>query len=139
MPQYDAAWCSENDTFSSQQHPQRKKRIYDAGFRASDIVLFLLVVFGERRNLRAVVARVGFLGVREGRFGDDSPPEFSNSHHTRLCKTTTETKENDDVEQSKGKKGREKQHSSHGIREPETDGLETDREITRDEIRSVED
>ena len=72
MPQYDAAWCSENDTFSSQQHPQRKKRIYDAGFRASDIVLFLLVVFGERRNLRAVVARVGFLVVREGRFGDDS-------------------------------------------------------------------
>ena len=84
MPQYDAAWCSENDTFSSQQHPQRKKRIYDAGFRASDIVLFLLVVFGERRNLRAVVARVGFLVVREGRFGDDSPPEFSNSHCTRL-------------------------------------------------------
>ena len=104
MPQYDAAWCSENDTFSSQQHPQRKKRIYDAGFRASDIVLFLLVVFGERRNLRAVVARVGFLGVREGRFGDDSPPEFFQLHHTRLCKTTTETKENDDVEQSKGKK-----------------------------------
>ena len=85
MPQYDAAWCSENDTFYSQQHPQRKKRIYDAGFRASDIVLFLLV-FGERRRnlLRVVVARVGFLGVREGRFGDDSPPEFSNSHCTRL-------------------------------------------------------
>ena len=83
MPQYDAAWCSENDTFYSQRHPQRK--IY-AGFRASDIVLFLLVVFGERRNLLrvVVVARVGFLGVREGRFGDDSPPEFSNSHCTRL-------------------------------------------------------
>ena len=136
MPQYDAVWCSENDTFYSQQHPQRT-RIY-AGFRASDIVLFLLV-FGEQRNLRVVVVRVGFLVVREGGFGDDSPPEFSNSHCTRLCKTTTKTKENDDVEQSKGKGGREKQHSSHGIREPETDGLETDREITRDEIRSVED
>jgi len=82
MPQYDAVCCSENDTFYSQQHPQRKKRIY-AGFRASDIVLFLLV-FGERRNLRVVVVRVGFLGVREGGFGDDSPPEFSNSHCTRL-------------------------------------------------------
>ena len=85
MPQYDAVRCSENDTFSSQRHPRRKKRIYDAGFRASDIVLFLLVVFGERRNLlRVVVARVGFLVVREGGFGDDSPPEFSNSHCTRL-------------------------------------------------------
>ena len=59
-----------------------KKRIY-AGFRASDIVLFLLV-FGEQRNLRVVVVRVGFLVVREGGFGDDSPPEFSNSHCTRL-------------------------------------------------------
>ena len=84
MPQYDAVWCSENDTFYSQQHPQRKKRIY-AGFRASDIVLFLLVFGERRRNLRVVVvARVGFLVVREGGFGDDSPPEFSNSHCTRL-------------------------------------------------------
>ena len=85
MPQYDAVRCSENDTFYSQRHPQRKKRIY-AGFRASDIVLFLLVFFGARRNLLrvVVVARVGFLVVREGGFGDDSPPEFSNSHRTRL-------------------------------------------------------
>jgi len=81
MLQYDAVWCSENDTFYSQQHPQRT-RIY-AGFRASDIVLFLLV-FGEQRNLRFVVVYVAFLVVREGGFGYDSPPEFSNSQYKRL-------------------------------------------------------
>ena len=33
---------------------------------------------------RFVVVYVAFLVVREGGFGDDSPPEFSNSHCTRL-------------------------------------------------------